>query len=908
MYDVFQVAVDTYTHNFIFKFELHEKLDSSVKQIQMQFDPSETISPPTEDEWTEFEEIEQDTHSAEDLRLMANHAFSQKDFDHALPLYSMAIDQLMTEVRGKLNKGFADTADDVDRMIIYLCNRAACCFRMDMFDDAKTDAAEAFRLSDRKNAKAAFRLAKCFLALKDYSSAIETLQVTIPHTVNETEKEELEKLLQTAHAHKLASKNIKNAISLSKITSILDQSYRDRGEVPSVREFEILRELGEGNYSQVVAVKHTVTGENFALKMIDKKKVDTLGKRQHPNVYNEIEMERRVLGERLKSQKDGEQWCRRIVALHFTFADYQNLYYLMDLHIDFPDMWSTLRYKDKMVGTHHSLVKAYLFELLEALEFIHRKGIVHRDLKAENLLLNSKGHLILIDFGTSKDLIQTDLNGPEFVGTAEFMSPEAIKGPKNEKNVEGMTKEDCSDHTLDLWAFGCVAFQLMTGSTPFASPSPYLAYLKIPRGLLCRPMGISDDTAWDLITSLMKVEPNERLGAKCFQYVRGENNDENQMIEMGEGYDVIRRHPYFKGCDSAKTELQETVLIPSLKDLCIRPCTELVINDANNIELELDSPPGNKSSHDMLRLNREDRGRVMDMLDRLRLLAHPRIYRRFFVTKQEARLSKVREATRDFVGLTQMNDKQYQFPMKDSENTDPERSDVLETIFPIRYIHVTNPLFCKSVNENCKKEERDIFISQLKESLRTVNKTRPKIVVASGHIDEQCRKIMGKVNESIPVALNDQASFFSFWSCGGQGLMIRSKDILEVHYKTARESEQMLWLKQELEQSRMTRHHQFAFVDCDPNMLPDWFLRFLLKGRVLCLFGITSGENYEHEFVLSQSFDKDSTPSSDDVSVTSSDSDTIENEHFCMRIVGRGDSSLKCINLEEYGAWNFENI
>jgi hypothetical protein len=116
----------------------------------------------------------------------------------------------------------------------------------------------------------------------------------------------------------------------------------------------------------------------------------------------------------------------------------------------------------------------------------------------------------------------------------------------------------------------------------------------------------------------------------------------------------------------------------------------------------------------------------------------------------------------------------------------------------------------------------------------------------------------------------------------------------------------MAWLKQELEQSKMTRHHQFAFVDCDPISLPRWFLRFLAKGRVLCLFGITSGNAYEEVVIVEQNEDAEN--GSDEESISSLGSGIKEDEPFRMKIVGRGDSSLKCVNLEEYGAWNFENL
>ena len=563
------------------------------------------------------------------------------------------------------------------------------------------------------------------------------------------------------------------------------------------------------------------------------------------------------------------------------------------------------------------MARLYLFELLEALEFIHARGVVHRDLKAENLLLSSTGHLILIDFGTAKDLIETDLNGPEFVGTPDFMPPEAVKGTGvtggDNDDDDGVDADRESDHTLDLWSYGAVAYQLLTGSIPFSSPSQYLAFLKIQRGLLCRPMGITDENAWDLITKLMKVKPKDRFGSECFKYVKGENGEPNKMIETGDGYDTIRSHPYFAGMKSCPPQ-EETMPVPSLKDLCIRACGQLVQDDSLNLEIDKTNPPGDGSSHDMLRMTKDDRGRVMDFLDRLRVLSQPRVYRRFFKTKQEARLGKVRESTRDFVGLAQMNDKQYQFPMKDSENTDEERSDVIATIFPILYMQVSNPLFNKETNLACTEEERKNHISALKDSLRKVNKTRPKIVVASGYFDEQCRKIMGKVNESIPVAINTGSSFYSFWSRGGQGLVLRTKDFMEVDPSIAQKSDQGLWLKQELEQSRMTQHHTFAFVDCDPFSLPDWLLKLLTKGRVMCLFGPHRDficREDEHCCVANSkdesNEDSNDNDNDDDVSLSSMESGPDE-EEYRMKIIARGDNTLRCVNLEEYGKWNFEDI
>lgn len=98
---------------------------------------------------------------------------------------------------------------------------------------------------------------------------------------------------------------------------------------------------------------------------------------------------------------------------------------------------------------------------------MHRHGIVHRDVKTENVLLAGHGQVCVIDFGTAKDLIQTDLNGPEFVGSPYFMSPEAVSG------TSGM------EEAKETVARGEVG--------------PCMTFLKIKRGNSMRPAGIVDD-------------------------------------------------------------------------------------------------------------------------------------------------------------------------------------------------------------------------------------------------------------------------------------------------------------------------------------------------------------------------------------------------------------------------------
>ena len=87
-------------------------------------------------------------YSSHELRQMANSYFAQKDYDSALPLYSMALDTLYVETEGEISgQGY----QAVDTMVTFLCNRSACLFRMEAYEDAKADALQAVQISKGKD-------------------------------------------------------------------------------------------------------------------------------------------------------------------------------------------------------------------------------------------------------------------------------------------------------------------------------------------------------------------------------------------------------------------------------------------------------------------------------------------------------------------------------------------------------------------------------------------------------------------------------------------------------------------------------------------------------------------------------------------------------------------------------------
>jgi 3-phosphoinositide dependent protein kinase-1 len=281
---------------------------------------------------------------------------------------------------------------------------------------------------------------------------------------------------------------------------------------PKASEFTLGPCLGEGNFCRVHLGTHKHSGEEFAVKVMEKSKVEKLKKREHKNIMNEIFMERDVM-KRMDHPNVGR--------LFYTYQDQYNLYFATEL-LPCGELWHKLmdnEFEGCQVGVALSQARFYTAEMVNALEYLRQSGIAHRDLKPENLMLTAHGHLKLIDFGTAKDLVDTKLNGPEFVGTAEYMAPEVFHN-----------RGKVVDTRADLWSLGCIVYQLLSGETPFKTGSPYLTFKK---ARTTAPLQHCP-TWWpveirDLISRLLAKDQATRIGAESF--------------------DELKAHPFFAGID-----------------------------------------------------------------------------------------------------------------------------------------------------------------------------------------------------------------------------------------------------------------------------------------------------------------------------------------------------------------------
>lgn len=267
-----------------------------------------------------------------------------------------------------------------------------------------------------------------------------------------------------------------------------------------VKDFHFGRTLGEGSYSTVILATDRQTLKEYAIKVLDKRHIIKEKKVKYVNIEKDT----------LNRLTDHPG----VVKLYYTFQDERSLYFVLD----FASGGELLGVLKRWTTFDEECTQFYCAQILDTVEYMHSKGVIHRDLKPENVLMDDKNHIKITDFGTAKildaparsransngvPLSGDPMDGSEdgravsFVGTAEYVSPELL----TEKNA-------CK--ASDLWAFGCIIYQLLAGRPPFKAGNEYLTFQKIVALEYSFPRGFPP-IAKDLIERLLVLDPARRL-------------------------------------------------------------------------------------------------------------------------------------------------------------------------------------------------------------------------------------------------------------------------------------------------------------------------------------------------------------------------------------------------------------
>ncbi|CAG9318341.1 unnamed protein product [Blepharisma stoltei] len=210
-----------------------------------------------------------------------------------------------------------------------------------------------------------------------------------------------------------------------------------------------------------------------------------------------------------------------LISSYGKINDKDHMYLILEL-MEGGDLFHLIR-KRKLNPTEISFICA---EIVLALEHLHSLGVVYRDLKPENVMIDSSGHIKLVDFGLSK--VIGDERACTTCGSPEYMAPEVIR-------------KQAYSYSADWWSFGILVYELFHGYTPFKGETSAETYENILEGEIS--FSRVDIVAENFIRSLLNPDPKLRLG-----------HSESDIFR-------IKRHSFFRKIDWAATQEKSQSLL-----------------------------------------------------------------------------------------------------------------------------------------------------------------------------------------------------------------------------------------------------------------------------------------------------------------------------------------------------------
>uniref|UniRef100_A0A8C9TJD8 protein kinase C n=1 Tax=Scleropages formosus TaxID=113540 RepID=A0A8C9TJD8_SCLFO len=272
-------------------------------------------------------------------------------------------------------------------------------------------------------------------------------------------------------------------------------------------DFDLIRVIGRGSYAKVLLVRLKKNDQIYAMKVVKKELV------HDDEDIDWVQTEKHVF-----EQASSNPF---LVGLHSCFQTDSRLFLVIE-YVNGGDLMFHMQRQRKLPEEH---ARFYAAEICIALNFLHEKGIIYRDLKLDNVLLDHEGHIKLTDYGMCKEGIRPGDTTSTFCGTPNYIAPEILRG------------EDYG-FSVDWWALGVLMFEMMAGRSPFdiitdnpdMNTEEYLFQvilekpIRIPRSLSVK--------AASVLKGFLNKDPKERLGC-----------------QVHTGFTDIKSHTFFRSID-----------------------------------------------------------------------------------------------------------------------------------------------------------------------------------------------------------------------------------------------------------------------------------------------------------------------------------------------------------------------
>uniref|UniRef100_A0A8C1KIF7 Protein kinase C n=2 Tax=Cyprinus carpio TaxID=7962 RepID=A0A8C1KIF7_CYPCA len=280
-------------------------------------------------------------------------------------------------------------------------------------------------------------------------------------------------------------------------------------------DFDLIRVIGRGSYAKVLLVRLKKNEQIYAMKVVKKELV------HDDEDIDWVQTEKHVF-----EQASTNPF---LVGLHSCFQTESRLFLVIE-YVNGGDLMFHMQRQRKLPEEH---ARFYAAEICIALNFLHEKGIIYRDLKLDNVLLDQDGHIKITDYGMCKEGIRPGDTTSTFCGTPNYIAPEILRG------------EDYG-FSVDWWALGVLMFEMMAGRSPFdiitdnpdMNTEEYLFQvilekpIRIPRSLSVK--------AASVLKGFLNKDPKERLGC-----------------QVQTGFTDIKSHTFFRSIDWDQLEQKQ---------------------------------------------------------------------------------------------------------------------------------------------------------------------------------------------------------------------------------------------------------------------------------------------------------------------------------------------------------------